>query len=160
MVISRHGKANLHSERVGSPVPKEKRVLAEAHPASAAQLSRVFRSAIFCAKPSDNLNFHHPSEANLFTAGCRCPCDVARTRLSFTLPSWPPNPLVVFLFPFQTHATTKPSASYETIHPPTSSIQSTLILHIEDPTRQELRSDNLHWGSLRQTLRRLLGREG
>lgn len=66
VVISQHGKANLHSERVGSPVPKEKaRACLLRHtlqPASAAQLSGVFGSAIFCAKPSVNLNFHHRTQ--------------------------------------------------------------------------------------------------
>jgi hypothetical protein len=111
VVIPQHGKANLHLQRAGSQVPKErKRVLAEAHfsqPASPAQLSGVFGSAIFCAKPSDNKNFHHRTQP----LHCRLLLPFVTSRgsglLSHPLRPWP-RQLVVFLFPSHTHATTKP----------------------------------------------------
>lgn len=100
-------------------------------------------------------------EANLFTAGPRSPCDVARILILI----FPPSSFHDLLF-FCSNTTSRDQPAHPSLlpakqpHPPTSSPELFRLSISKYLARRELRPDNLLWRSSRQTVRRFLEGEG
>ena len=162
MVTTRHGKTNLHvhiSERAGSSVPRRRSAcFAEAQPASPASPECLVRASFAQSRQSINLN-SSIIEANLFTEGSRCPCDVARIKISFTSALVPPNNLLFSVSHTdpRDYTSQRIPACFLRNSPSTGVIvRPNSIVHTIAPAKQELRSGYLYWKDPRQTLRRSL----
>lgn len=161
MVTSQHGKANLHSQRAGSQVPKErKRVLR--HRLQPASPSAALRSVwvghlLRKAVRQQELPSSNPTSSLQVAVAL---CDVARIRTTST--STPPVPpsTCCFSVSLPHPRDYKAPAHHPSLVPAKQSIHqrhqpNPLRLPTSKyPTRQELRSGDFHWGSSRQTLRR------